>query len=105
MARRELTYMARPLLGGRKLDEFNAVDLLLTPEADVFTRVLDLSGWMIVVKPELRQWHHLDPHWLMNGSGYCPTWAEPYDAWPSKPKPVLKIITGDKPPEPTPEPK
>jgi hypothetical protein len=47
--------------------------MLWSPEADLFVKVLDEHGWMIVPKA-----HYAGDRWRMNDpSSPCPEWADP----------------------------
>jgi hypothetical protein len=66
--------MTRRTAGDKFLEEFvgdEAHRLLISPEADRFTKALDSCGWMIVPNrpPWKRRWHLNEP------SDDCPDWC------------------------------
>ena len=74
-----------------------SLNLLCSPDADVFARALDRHGWMIVQQPEYAD----GTRWPM-GSKPCPSWAS--DEWADEEEvpedrklpPQLHVIDGDK---------
>ena len=78
-----------------------ALDLLMSHDADRFALALDRHGWMIVLQPENAD-ENRPSRWFMNGTTKeCPPWADPkfdpsghgFTSYPSEP---LRVIDGDK---------